>query len=60
VDRPHAPPAPLLTVADLAELLQVSTKTVHALAARQELPHVRISNSLRFRSEDVAGFLGRQ
>src|SRR5262249_21651972 len=38
VDRPHAPPASLLTVRDVAGLLRVSTKTIYALAARQELP----------------------
>jgi excisionase family DNA binding protein len=60
VDRPHASPAPLLTVRDVAGLLRVSTATIYALAARGELPPVRISNALRFRSEDVDGFLGRR
>jgi len=64
VDRPHTRPAArpreaLLTVREVAALLRVSTATIYALAARQELPHVRVSNALRFRPEDVEQFLGR-
>jgi len=51
---------PLLNVRSVAELLSVSTAMVCALAARGELPHVRISNALRFRPEDVDGFLRRR
>jgi excisionase family DNA binding protein len=53
-------PAPLLTVREVATLLRVSPATIYALAARQELPHVRVSNALRFRPEDVGAFLGRR
>ena len=35
-------PAALLTVREVATLLRVSTATIYALAARQELPHLRI------------------
>ena len=51
---------PLLTVREVAARLRVSPKTVYALAARQELPHVRVSNALRFRLEDVQGFVVRR
>jgi excisionase family DNA binding protein len=43
----------------VAGLLRVSTATIYALAARHELPHVRVSNALRFRPEDVKGFRDR-
>jgi excisionase family DNA binding protein len=58
VDRPHASRGleALLTVREVATLLRVSTATIYALAARQELPHVRVSNALRFRPEDVRAF----
>ena len=49
-----------MTVREVAALLRVSTWTIYALAARQELPHVRVSNALRFRPEDVRAFLGCQ
>jgi len=58
--RPQSVRAALLTVREVATLLRVSTATIYALAARQELPHLRISNALRFRSEDVDRFLGRR
>jgi len=57
VDCPHAPRAALLTVREVATLLGVSTKTIYALAARRELPPVRVSNALRFRPEDVRAFI---
>jgi excisionase family DNA binding protein len=50
----------LLTVREVATMLQVSTATIYAIAARQELPHVRVSNALRFRPQDVERFLGRR
>jgi excisionase family DNA binding protein len=50
---------PLLTVREVATLLRVSTATIYALAARQELPHVRVSNALRFRHEDLETYTGR-
>jgi excisionase family DNA binding protein len=50
----------LLTVREVTALLRVSTWTIYALAARQELPHVRVSNVLRFRAEDVQRFLRRR
>jgi excisionase family DNA binding protein len=49
----------LLTVREVASLLRVSTWTIYALATRQELPHVRVSNALRFRREDVERYLRR-
>lgn len=48
----------LLTVREVAALLRVSTWTIYALSARRELPHVRVSNAIRFRTEDVQRYLG--
>jgi excisionase family DNA binding protein len=43
---PHAG-ARLLTVAEVAELLRLSRATVYKLCDSGELPHLRISNSIR-------------
>ena len=48
--------APLLTVQEVAEQLQVSTATVYRLCDRGELAHVRISNAIRI--ADIASLYG--
>jgi excisionase family DNA binding protein len=52
----------LLTVREVAARLSVSTATVYKLAERGELPHVRVSNALRFEPAELASFVaaGRQ
>ncbi len=52
--------ARLLTVRQVAELLGVAPFSVYRLAARGEIPHVRVSNALRFEPHEVADFLQRQ
>ena len=50
----------LLTVRDVAELLQLSESSVYAMAATGVLPHLRVGNgrgTIRFRQEDIAQFL---
>lgn len=46
-----------LTVAELAELLRVSTMTVYRLLQAGELASVRIGKSYRVREEDVDTYL---
>jgi excisionase family DNA binding protein len=43
----------ILTVAEVARYLRLSTKTVYQLAAKKQIPHVRIGNSFRFRRADL-------
>ena len=50
----------LLTVREVAERLSVSTATIYTLCERGELPHVRISNSIRIAPADLAAFLAGQ
>lgn len=50
---------PLLRVRDVAALLDMSTRSVERLIASGELPRVRISGSVRFRSEDVRDLVER-
>ena len=45
--------------ADVAESLGVCSATVYRLCESGELPHVRIVNSIRVRSEDLRAFLDR-
>ena len=49
----------MLSVPDVAERLGVCAATVYRLCERGELPHVRIVNSIRIRSDDLRAFLGR-
>jgi excisionase family DNA binding protein len=46
-----------LSVREVAERLGVSPPIVYRLAERGELPHVRISNALRFEPAAVAAFI---
>jgi excisionase family DNA binding protein len=47
----------LLTVREAAELLRVRPVTVYRLCARGVLPHVRVSNAIRIRAEDLEQLL---
>ena len=39
---------PLLSVPETARLLNVSVRTLYALVARDEIPHVRVGGQIRF------------
>jgi excisionase family DNA binding protein len=52
-------PEHLLTVADLAVALKVSKATVYAMVGRNELPHLRISNAIRFEASVVSEIVAR-
>jgi excisionase family DNA binding protein len=51
--------AALLTVPEVAEQLRVRPVTVYRLCERGALPHLRVSNSIRIRPEDLEGFIRR-
>ncbi len=66
-ERRATPPRPttacrlrLLTVNEVAELLQVSSKTVRRWIERQELRTHRLGRQLRVSEEDLAAFLGQR
>ena len=46
-----------LTVAEVAELMRVSTMTVYRLIKASELPAVRVGRSYRIREDDVDRYL---
>lgn len=48
---------PLLTVDDVAEALQSSTKTVRRLIEHGDLPHLRVGRLVRVRPEDFERFI---
>lgn len=52
--------ARLLTVAEVASLLRVSTMTVYRLIKAGSLPSIRIGKSYRVREDDVDQYLARQ
>ena len=49
--------ARFLTVAEVAELIRVSTMTVYRLIKAGDLPAVRVGKSYRIREDDVDEFL---
>lgn len=49
--------ARFLTVAEVAELLRVSTMTVYRLIKSGELPAARIGKSYRVREDDIDAYL---
>lgn len=53
------PPRPLLTLAQVAEKLGVSKRTVVRLRDENQLPCVRIRGSLRFDASDVERLIER-
>ena len=50
----------LWTKKEVAEKLQVSTKTISRLIAQGALPFIQIGSSIRIQKTDVFAFLGRQ
>ena len=49
--------ARFLTVAEVADLLRVSTMTVYRFIKAGDLPSVRVGKSYRIREDDVDAFL---
>jgi excisionase family DNA binding protein len=49
----------LLTVREVAARLRTSTATVYGVCERGELAHLRVSNAIRIRPEDLDEFLAR-
>ncbi len=50
----------LLTIADVADLLSVSTSTVRRMVADRQLSHVRIRGSIRFDRKQLVRDLAMQ
>ncbi len=51
---------PLLTAADVADELRVSTMTVYRLVRRGHLPAVRVGRNYRIRRRDLTAYLEGQ
>ena len=47
----------LLTTKELAEQLRIKPSTLYAWASQRKIPCVRIHGLIRFRSEDIDGWL---
>ena len=50
-------PGPLLTVAEVAEVLRVSNMTVYRLIKAGDLPALRVGKNYRIREADLSTFL---
>ncbi len=48
---------PLMTVAEVAEITRLSRKTIYNLAARNEIPVIRLRRRLRFRREAIEAWI---
>lgn len=48
----------LLTIKDLAGQLQVTPATLYAWVAQGKIPYVKLHRLVRFRREDIEGWLG--
>jgi excisionase family DNA binding protein len=48
---------PLLSVPETARLLNVSVRTLYALVARDDIPHVRVGGQIRFVPEALEEWL---
>lgn len=56
----QAKPEPLLTSAEAAEVLGISTRTLQRLVSDEELPAARIGSGFRFRRADLEAFTARR
>ncbi|WP_422724033.1 helix-turn-helix domain-containing protein [Hyalangium rubrum] len=57
LEDPHG--ARLLTVEEIARCLGVSRATIYKLCSEGRLPHLRVSNAIRFRPSDLGALLQR-
>lgn len=49
-----------LTIAQVAELLQLSEKTIYRLAQQGEIPAFKVGGSWRFRASDIDQWVAKQ
>ncbi|MEY9470866.1 excisionase family DNA binding protein [Bradyrhizobium yuanmingense] len=52
--------AELLTAAEVAKLLRISTSSVRRLQQRRRIPFLKVGGSIRFAKRDVISYLARQ
>jgi excisionase family DNA binding protein len=55
-----APRARFLTVAEVAQMMRVSTMTVYRLLKAGDLASVRVGKSYRIREDDVDAYLAKR
>lgn len=58
LDEPLAKYGDLLTVDDMAELLDTSTRTIYRLCDKGELPYRKVGRRLYFPKREIIEFLG--
>jgi excisionase family DNA binding protein len=56
--RNEQPVPKLMTVAEVADLLGISPKTIYAWASQGRLPCVRLGSLLRFDPSEIARWVG--
>jgi excisionase family DNA binding protein len=51
-------PDEILTIAEVAEYLKVTEKTVYGLAQKRQIPGFKVGGQWRFRRTDIATWIG--
>lgn len=52
-DQPTPQPPVYLTVAQIAEAMQLHPMTIYMLVEKRGMPHLRLGRTIRFRLEEV-------
>lgn len=50
----------ILTVSDVAEMLQMSKAKIYLLVQKCKIPHIRIDKSVRIKESDLIAWLDKQ
>jgi len=50
----------LFTIADVAELLKVSVRTVRRLQQQRKIPFIKVGGAVRFARSDIASYLEKR
>lgn len=51
---------PLLTVKELAQMLNLSERTIHKFIHEDYIPHIKLGHSVRFRQRDIEVWLAKR
>lgn len=55
-----APPSPIMTPVEVAEMLRLRESTVREYARRGVLPSFKLGRHIRFNRQDIVDFIDRQ
>jgi excisionase family DNA binding protein len=56
--RPHAPPSPIMTTAEVAQYLRIHPSTVYKLVREGKLPAFKVGSDYRFNKSEIDDRIG--